>query len=268
MSQNEHSDDFYIGWMAAPPRSYTRLIRIVLIVLFPSLVGLAWFLVNHQKPFNTYAFEYGNVKSYTGVYFSKPFPVFIMDEAAQLPKGFSRNALLVGYGKFGARGAMYQMEKEHGNLDGKKITLLGTLIYGDGQTVLELTHGPRSLVSVEENDEIKELPQSPPYTESLHGEVIDPKCFFGAMKPGEGKVHKSCAIRCISGGIPPVLRAEMDGYEEYYILLNENGNPIEEEILPYVAEQVELKGEAYTVAYSWNAIKISEINYTSEITDR
>lgn len=24
------------------------------------------------------------------------------------------------------------------------------------------------------------------------------------MKPGEGKAHRACAIRCIAGGIPPV----------------------------------------------------------------
>ena len=37
---------------------------------------------------------------------------------------------------------------------------------------------------------------------TLKGEIIDPKCYLGAMKPGGGKTHKACAMRCIAGGIP------------------------------------------------------------------
>lgn len=39
---------------------------------------------------------------------------------------------------------------------------------------------------------------------TLEDEIIDPKCYFGVI-PGKGKIHRSCAIRCISDGIPPVL---------------------------------------------------------------
>ena len=28
-------------------------------------------------------------------------------------------------------------------------------------------------------------------------------CFLGVMKPGRSKPHRACAVRCISGGIPP-----------------------------------------------------------------
>jgi hypothetical protein len=40
---------------------------------------------------------------------------------------------------------------------------------------------------------------------TLRGEIIDPKCYIGAMKPGGGKTHKACAQLCLSGGIPPML---------------------------------------------------------------
>jgi len=26
---------------------------------------------------------------------------------------------------------------------------------------------------------------------TLQGEIIDPKCYFGVMKPGKGKIHRS-----------------------------------------------------------------------------
>ena len=37
------------------------------------------------------------------------------------------------------------------------------------------------------------------------GELVDTKCFLGVMRPATGKVHRGCAIRCLSGGAPPGL---------------------------------------------------------------
>ena len=37
------------------------------------------------------------------------------------------------------------------------------------------------------------------------GEIVDSKCFLGVMNPGRLTPHRACAIRCISGGVPPVL---------------------------------------------------------------
>src|SRR6185295_631154 len=34
----------------------------------------------------------------------------------------------------------------------------------------------------------------------LEGEIVDSKCWLGAMRPGEGHLHKSCASLCIRGG--------------------------------------------------------------------
>jgi len=43
------------------------------------------------------------------------------------------------------------------------------------------------------------------------GEIIDPKCWLGAMKPGSGLVHKACAELCIRGGIPPFFVGNAEG---------------------------------------------------------
>ena len=34
---------------------------------------------------------------------------------------------------------------------------------------------------------------------------MDTKCFLGVMRPATGKVHRGCAVRCLSGGAPPAL---------------------------------------------------------------
>ncbi|MES1218019.1 MAG: hypothetical protein ABUT20_21105, partial [Bacteroidota bacterium] len=70
-------------------------------------------------------------------------------------------------------------------------------------------------------------------------EIVDPKCFFGVMKPGQGKPHKDCAIRCILGGIPPVLKvADEKGNQNYYLVVGPSGERINEAVKDFVAEPV------------------------------
>ena len=54
------------------------------------------------------------------------------------------------------------------------------------------------------------------------------------MNPGEGKVHRDCAVRCISGGIPPALRAG----GKLYLLAGVNPR----DILHMVAEPLTVAG--------------------------
>ena len=82
----------------------------------------------------------------------------------------------------------------------------------------------------------------------LRGEIVDSKCWFGVMKPAQGKAHKDCAIRCISGGAPPafvVRSAGADGRERTLVLLlaATDGAPLGPRILDLVAEPVEIAGE-------------------------
>lgn len=73
----------------------------------------------------------------------------------------------------------------------------------------------------------------------LNGEIIDPKCYAGAMKPGDGTTHKSCAALCILGGIPPMLlvRSDDEG-EKTYRLLDQEGRPFAGEDLKRIASLV------------------------------
>ena len=82
-------------------------------------------------------------------------------------------------------------------------------------------------------------------TVTLVGEIVDAKCWLGVMKPGRGKPHRACAARCISGGIPPLLMVRKeDGGTLPVLLVGENGEPLNQAVLPYVAEPVEVTGRA------------------------
>ena len=77
---------------------------------------------------------------------------------------------------------------------------------------------------------------------TLTGEIVDSKCYLGVMNPGQGKVHRDCASRCLSGGIPPLFVDLANG--EQYLLVGLDGNRLEHGSLKaFVAEPINLHGE-------------------------
>lgn len=61
----------------------------------------------------------------------------------------------------------------------------------------------------------------------LIGELVDTKCYFGVMRPATGKVHRACAVRCLSGGVPPglLIRDSQDG-ARVILLTGAGGTPL------------------------------------------
>lgn len=81
-----------------------------------------------------------------------------------------------------------------------------------------------------------------PFT--LQGEIVDSKCYLGAMKPGNLKPHRSYAIRCISGGVPPVFLVRDQGGSAFYFLLTDSGGePANQKVLDFVAKPLHITGE-------------------------
>lgn len=242
MKQNP--DEFYIGWQPVSPDFFAHRVKqsvLALCFLVP-LIGIV--LVLHQSDFSASTFEYGQVTEIEGTLITSPAPFL------QLYRGTSvtgdpvyQYILLVAPGKHGVQEMLTSVETSLGHsLHGRMVKLSGFLIYHDGKTLME----------VEEMEDIRDegvardsARLSVPYGGgSVIGEITDPKCLFGVMKPGYGKPHRSCAARCIAGGIPPVLKTvSAEGYMYYYILTGEVGRPINHEILPFVGDQVAICGE-------------------------
>ncbi len=254
----KNNKDFYIGWQEKMPDATRAFLKKVVWGCLAILLLLAFVVVALQKPFSSHVFEFGQVKQFSGTYLKAPLPMLLADPG-QVPAAYSDNILLVGYGKFGARGIMENIEKAQGNLSGQQITLAGTLIYGDGKTLLELTDQEAAFIGKNKNPGIPPPTLSAFETISLEGEILDPKCYFGVMKPGEGKIHKSCAIRCISGGIPPVFRPVKNNPSDeyrYFLLLDETGAALNHDILPFVAEQVQIDGKASKLL-DWDVLYVN-----------
>lgn len=246
-----NKDDFYIGYLPNMPDSYKSPIRWAIIALVVLLPLIAVLIVMNQKNFSRGHFEFGKITTLRGLVSNEPIPTIKIIHGKDIHGNTSYQTIpLIGYGKFGASGFVEDFKKRINHpLEDVTVNLHGTLLYRDGKTLFELTEQegafkeyffadnyiPKSI----RKPKVKKLGN-----QTIIGEIIDPKCFFGVMKPGHGKTHRSCAIRCISGGIPPMLWAKnKQGESNYYILLDKDNKSPNKAVLPYVGETVEIDGK-------------------------
>jgi hypothetical protein len=143
--------------------------------------------------------------------------------------------ILVGEGKFGA-------QREAEGLDGRPVAARGYAIYRSNATVLQLAPEADSLRA--SSGTARAVRPVPLGRHRLRGEIVDSKCFIGAMKPGDGKAHKGCAALCRLGGIPPLLLTrDAAGVETVYMLADLQAGPIGEPARNYVGEPVQVEAD-------------------------
>src|SRR6185436_14260154 len=168
---------------------------VIALLIFGLAIGVA--LVFAQAPFPASAFEYQQYRDYKGVLIDWPYPMLI--------SGADR-FLLVDPGKHGA---------STDGLAGKTVELKGALIHRGPDRMLELLPGSlRAIADAPVPESRTDLGDV-----SLTGEIVDSKCYLGVMNPGQGKVHRNCAARCISGGIPPAFSVRDASGESHTLLL-------------------------------------------------
>ncbi|MEO7768580.1 MAG: hypothetical protein ABIS01_14215 [Ferruginibacter sp.] len=241
-------NDFYIGWMPNAPGGFAKHVKKVVLFLALLVVVMGVVLALSQKKFGTGNFEFGKLTEIKGTYSKTPVPNIKIINGRDIWGNYSYiTAPLVGYGKHGADGIIASLEKDNKtSLDKKEITLKGVLLYNEGKLIVQIDAHDKPLVhigpvitSADLLPNLKELG-----IQKVKGEIIDPKCYFGVMKPGLGKPHRDCAIRCILGGIPPLLRVQNDnGASNYYIIVGPNGEKMNQAVQDFVAEPVALEGK-------------------------
>jgi hypothetical protein len=243
------NDEFYIGWMRKAPKSFAMTIKKYLLVLLPVIIVLGALLSLSQKKFDTGNFEFGRLTEVKGIYFNTPVPNLKIINGKDIWRNDSYITVpLIGYGKHGADGVMDELQKEqNASFIGKEIVLKGTLLYNDGKLLMQVAGNDKPFVKISNGKTNK---NDLPITTQLgmidvKGEIVDPKCFFGVMKPGEGKPHKDCAIRCILGGMPPVLKVtDNGGKQNYYLIVGPHGEKMNEAVQNYVATPVTIHANA------------------------
>ena len=231
------NDEFYIGWESKAAPGVARFVRRTVLVFLLIAVLVPVTLAVAQHLIGASVFEWGNYKTVAGVLQAKPYPHLLVPRpgATGDQSPFSTYYLVAPW-KFGLKDA------EVAPFDGRWVALQGTLIYRENQTLIEVRPGS---IHAEEHAPV---PGGASYVslgrQTLVGEIVDSKCFLGVMNPGQLTPHRACAIRCISGGCPPVLVVQpASGPTLYFLLVSAEGKPVNQQVLDLVAEPVEITGE-------------------------
>ncbi len=185
------SDEFYIGYEAGiPPRMRSLVVRAVIAVAAVTF-GIALWFVSQQRPLADARFDYGTTRAFTGYLTRAPAPSLrVVDGEA------THVYWLVAPGKFGAAAAL-------GDVAEGWVTLSGALVEREQWRMIEVMAGSvRARSSLTPPPSIDMRPSGPVV---LTGEIVDGKCYLGVMNPGERGVHRDCAVRCLSGGVPAMF---------------------------------------------------------------
>ena len=245
--------EFYVGYMPKAPKNLADWIRLVALSILVIGLVTALVLVSSFQESRNSTFEYGIYKEITGRIYKEPVPTIRVTSGNS-----SKTFALVNFGKSGVSGIIERFEQANGgDISDYEITVRGSLIYYDGVTLLELSHQDKSIVDFRKSQvqairnqvEIGEL--------EISGELVDSKCFFGVMKPGFGKIHRSCAIRCISGCVPVALSTPD---HRYFFIRGE-------ELSPYfdlIGKPIKLTAVAYQLD-DLNYLNISGIELSSVV---
>jgi hypothetical protein len=222
------NDDFFVGYRPTSPQQSRRLRRLSMFLLI-ALIGCGVMLARGQGDPGAGTWDLDHATSLEGVFYARPYPMLLVHR-----DGDSRLVPLVNPGKHGAS------ESAPAAFDRQVVRATGSILQRDDRLLLELDQP----IQQKQPPMHPSLKFSSAFSIELTGEVIDPKCHTGAMKPGEGKTHKACAALCLRGGIPPMFLSR-DG--RCFLITDEAGNPATGELLEHlialVGEDVMARGE-------------------------
>ena len=249
---------FFVGYLDETPPGVARFIRRAVIGLLLLAAALGAGLALLLERFDEGVFEYGLVRDYEGELLVDPHPRLLTVD------GPVAGYLLVGVGKHGL-----DVNGEPGApAPSGEIRLSGTLIQNPEAAMLEV-HSlelPEGWTNAEPSGESVgpgDLELAGPAAEAIPanaqarrsdvqvvmrgdtvvGEIVDTKCYLGAMKPGRGKPHRDCASLCIRGGIPAALLVRTaSGERELVHLVDFAGRPLGRELLDWVGQPVAVRG--------------------------
>lgn len=214
-------DAFYVGYLPLP-RAMRPFVRGITALLALVAIGVGVALATAQPPAGDGSWAAEPVLL-EGVLTADPYPMLHAPDPDQRDR--NRAWLLVGSGKTGTR------PRTEAALDGapqKRVRVHGQPLRRRGQRALSLVDGDSAIEVLGDAE--------PPKREAgeavtVVGEIIDPKCWLGAMRPGSGLVHRACASLCIRGGIPPCFVGGPAGQQpRFYVITDRDGRPCNEAV--------------------------------------
>jgi len=223
-----NSEPFFIGWESkSAPSLGAFLKRLTTLGLIAAVVLAGLLAASQQTVSSSGRFDYGNVEMFSGILVKDPVPMLMGDDGAI--------HYLVAPLKYGFPGELASSMHLH------QVEFQGTFIGDELDTMIEVL--PETVRSLGIGDGTQQITSGEGTAATLQGEIVDSKCHLGVMNPGRFKPHRACAIQCLAGGIPPILvMQDGEGTLAHVLLVAADGTALNEAILDYVAEPVELSG--------------------------
>jgi len=229
---NNDERPFYVGYLPLPP-AIRRFLLPWLAGNLVLLVALAVLIAAQQRDPGDGLWDTATAVSLDGYLTMSPYPVLIIDG----PVG-RQSVVPVEQGKIGTQNRL-------AGFADSPVRLTGFVIERHGNKVLELLPGDEGFEALPVTESILWEPQLEDLgRHDLVGEIVDPKCYLGVMKPGDGKPHKVCATLCITGGIPPMFVVrDAAGQTTAYLLTGPAGMAMPTELYEYIADPVRVTGQ-------------------------
>ena len=226
-------DDFFIGW-AETPKVDRRFFFGAGLALLAGTAATAGGVAALQRPMGKGDWNMGEIREWRGIATAEPYAMLRTTDLDGTP----RTALLGCQGKCGVSAKI-------GALAGKPVVVQGSLIQRGTHSMIAVIDG-LDWIREDVGGDIDGLafPKPEPVMEvSLNGEILDTKCWFGAMRPSSGKVHKACASLCIRGGLPPAFYVKDPQDQSALMIMTSGGFGHNKDLLPYVADPVSITGQ-------------------------
>jgi len=223
-------DDFYIGYESTMPPRMARRVRGAALVLLLAAAAIPLLLLAVQGRFASGRFEFGTTRTIEGRLVEFPYPALDVSAAGAAPAFY----WLVGPGKHGAAALVR-------GLDGRAVRVRGTLIERDGDAMLQIEdHSVETTRAAETPTPFVPVRIR---TVTVSGELVDSKCHLGVMKPGDGPLHRDCAVRCLLGAVPPMVVVRGgSGTPRRLAFVDERGRPFFSDFSSLAGRPIAIRG--------------------------
>ena len=160
------TDEFYIGWQNQAPKVIGSQARKAAFFLLLLALVLSIILALSQTTIGKAAFEWGTIKTFSGILRTHPYPHLLMARPGKASSTLSAYYLVAPF-KFGLK------PEALAALDGKPVSLKGTLIYRGNQTMIEAR--PESLQPATDSAQLNNLAAGIENLgrQTLVGEIVD-----------------------------------------------------------------------------------------------
>lgn len=226
-------DDFFIGWAETPSkdrRFFVKMGAALMIGTGALGAGAAAF----QKDPGPGTWNAADERTWTGLLRVAPYPMLRTVDISGMPM----TALLSCAVKCG-------VTREALAFDGQFVDIKGSLVQRGGNALISASDSASWINAVKSTPQegISMPAASAARQVTLSGEILDSKCWFGAMRPSSGKVHKACASLCIKSGIPPAFFAKDNTGRATLMIMTDSTGAFGEDLLEFVADPVRVTGD-------------------------